>query len=107
MLPFYTRLTNIASCYVHAYPNAGLPNEMGGYDETKEEFSNNLAEFAAVGANMLGGCCGTDRTFIKALADRVQGLAPRVTPEAIKSTMLSGMQDFVFYPEMNFVNIGE
>ena len=69
MLPFYTRLTNIASCYVHAYPNAGLPNEMGGYDETKEEFSNNLAEFASVGANMLGGCCGTDRTFIKALSE--------------------------------------
>ena len=65
MLPFFKRLSKIATCYVHAYPNAGLPNEMGGYDESPESFADNVAEFAEFGINMLGGCCGTDKRYIK------------------------------------------
>jgi 5-methyltetrahydrofolate--homocysteine methyltransferase len=64
MLPFYKRLAGIATCYVHAYPNAGLPNEMGGYDETPEEFAQSMIDFVDAGINMVGGCCGTNHNFI-------------------------------------------
>lgn len=64
MLPFYKWLSNIATCYVHAYPNAGLPNEMGGYDETPEQFARSMRDFVDAGINMVGGCCGTTHTFI-------------------------------------------
>ncbi len=65
MLPFYKRLVNIATCYVHAYPNAGLPNEMGGYDETPEAFAISMRGFVEAGINMVGGCCGTNHHFIR------------------------------------------
>ena len=81
MRPFLQRLSKIANCYVHAYPNAGLPNAMGGYDETPEMFSKALKGFVDAGlVNMVGGCCGTTPPYIKMLADAVKDLTPRNLP---------------------------
>ena len=72
MYPFLQRLSNMSTTYVHAYPNAGLPNAMGGYDETPDEFSENLTKFALDGlVNMVGGCCGTNHLYIKELKRKV------------------------------------
>ena len=79
MHPFLQRLSKIAECYVHAYPNAGLPNAMGGYDETPENFAANMRKFATDGlVNMVGGCCGTTPNYIEALYDAVRGVQRRV-----------------------------
>jgi len=68
MHPFLQRLAMTATTYVHAYPNAGLPNEMGGYDETAEMFAEAVKKFAMEGlVSMVGGCCGTDPTYIRAV----------------------------------------
>ena len=108
MQPFLQRLSKIANCNVHAYPNAGLPNAMGGYDETPAEFAKTVREFATEGfVNMLGGCCGTTPDFIKALADAVEGLPRRVLPNNPPVTMFSGMTEFMFTSNIPFVNIGE
>ena len=81
MQPFLQRLAKIADCYVHAYPNAGLPNAMGGYDETPEAFAASVKEFVTEGLmNMVGGCCGTTPDFIKHLADAVKGMPRRELP---------------------------
>jgi 5-methyltetrahydrofolate--homocysteine methyltransferase len=122
MLPFIQRLSKISKTYIHAYPNAGLPNEMGGYDETPESFADNLKEFADYGINMLGGCCGTNAKYIKALASAVKGYPRREIKGATLSqlyenpsmplteeyfTMLSNQSEFIFRNDLNFVNIGE
>jgi 5-methyltetrahydrofolate--homocysteine methyltransferase len=76
--PFVQRISAIADCYVHAYPNAGLPNAMGGYDEKPHEFAANVKNFVTEGyVNMVGGCCGTTPDFIKQLADSVKGMPRR------------------------------
>lgn len=78
MLPFMQRLSKIANTNVHAYPNAGLPNAMGGYDETPEMFGEAMKKFADEGVlNMVGGCCGTNPDFIREVAKRVKGIPPR------------------------------
>jgi len=107
MLPFYKRLVSISTSYVHAYPNAGLPNEMGGYDETPEEFAKSMRGFVEAGINMVGGCCGTNHKFIKKLAEEVVHAPVRKLIHRQPYTRLSGMDEFVFYESMNFVNIGE
>jgi len=107
MLPFYKRLVSISTSYVHAYPNAGLPNEMGGYDETPEEFAKSMRGFVEAGINMVGGCCGTNHKFIKKLAEEVTHAPVRKLIPRQPYTRLSGMDEFVFYESMNFVNIGE
>ena len=107
MLPFIKRLSKVATTYVHAYPNAGLPNEMGGYDESPESFAENVKEFADEGINMLGGCCGTDSRFIKCLAEKVKNYPRREVPKSKNLTMISGQSEFVFHPSLNFVNVGE
>lgn len=72
MHPFLQRLSKIATTYVHAYPNAGLPNAMGGYDETPEMFGDAVSKYAVEGlVNMLGGCCGTGPEYIRALKNAV------------------------------------
>jgi len=72
MHPFLQRLSKIATTYVHAYPNAGLPNAMGGYDETPEMFVDAVSKYAVEGlVNMLGGCCGTGPEYIRALKNAV------------------------------------
>ena len=78
MKPFLTRLSEIAECRVLAYPNAGLPNEMGEYDQGPEDMAKQLQPFLDKGlVNVLGGCCGTTPDHIRAIANLVQGQAPR------------------------------
>jgi len=78
MKPFLQRLSKIATTRVHAYPNAGLPNAMGGYDETPEMFAEAIKEFANDGiVNMVGGCCGTNPEYIRQVKETVKGMLPR------------------------------
>lgn len=82
MRPHVEELAQIASCYVSVYPNAGLPNAMGEYDETPDEMATTVAEFAKEGwVNMMGGCCGTTPDHIKAIATQMKQYAPRSLPE--------------------------
>lgn len=82
MRPYIEELSDIAGCYVSAYPNAGLPNAMGEYDETPAEMADIVSAFAREGwINMLGGCCGTTPEHIKAIADAVKACKPRLLPE--------------------------
>jgi 5-methyltetrahydrofolate--homocysteine methyltransferase len=108
MIPFMQRLSKIANTYVHSYPNAGLPNAMGGYDETPEMFGETIKGFALEGlVNMVGGCCGTDPSFIKAVKEAVTGVPPRQIPENQHITMFSGLTEFIFRSNIPFVNVGE
>merc|ERR1719267_508337 len=100
MLPFMQALSNVAECFVHSYPNAGLPNAMGGYDDTPESFSNSVKLFLDNGlVNALGGCCGTTPEHIQAvdkmLSDAVaagKGFTPRVRPAAFNEMRISGLE---------------
>jgi 5-methyltetrahydrofolate--homocysteine methyltransferase len=77
-------LSQVADCYVSAHPNAGLPNAFAEYDETPEQMAGLIGEFARSGLlNMVGGCCGTTPAHIKAIADAVDGVAPRVLPSTV------------------------
>jgi 5-methyltetrahydrofolate--homocysteine methyltransferase len=81
MRPFLQRLSQISECYVSAYPNAGLPNAMGGYDQNPEDMAPLIASFARDGLlNMIGGCCGTTPPHLKAIAEAIKGIAPRQPP---------------------------
>ncbi len=106
--PFIEELSRIANVYVSLYPNAGLPNEFGGYDETPQSMSEVLEEFAKEGFfNIIGGCCGTTPEHIKAFAEIAKKYPPRKIPDLKPYLRLSGLEPLVFYPETNFVNIGE
>ena len=101
-------LGRIADTLVCAYPNAGLPNEFGLYDESPEHMAALIGEFAAAGLiNIAGGCCGTTPAHIRALADAVAGKAPRPIPELPRLLRLSGLEPFTLAPEIPFVNVGE
>ena len=101
-------LAGLAPCFVSAYPNAGLPNAFGGFDETPESMARDLGEWARSGfVNVVGGCCGTTPDHIRAIAQAVRGLAPRVRPEVPRRTRLSGLEALVLRPDSNFVNVGE
>lgn len=81
MRPYLEELSNVATCYVSCYPNAGLPNAMGEYDESPEHMAATIKEFAEAGfINIVGGCCGTTPAHIKAIADVVKNIAPRKVP---------------------------
>ena len=98
----------LADTLVCAYPNAGLPNEFGEYDETAETTSSLLAEFADSGlVNMLGGCCGTTPDHIRAIAQAVKGKAPRTVPTSDPHLRLSGLEPLTATPELGFMNVGE
>jgi 5-methyltetrahydrofolate--homocysteine methyltransferase len=89
-------LSRVADTRVSAYPNAGLPNEMGEYDETPEMMRDQLREWAESGLlNVVGGCCGTTPAHIRAIADAVEGLPPRKVPELDHRLRLSGLEPFV------------
>src|SRR5207237_7200083 len=89
-------------------PNAGLPNEFGGYDESPEFMAGLIGEFAAAGlVNVVGGCCGTTPEHIAAIARAVEGKAPRKIPEVPRLLRLSGLEAFALTPEIPFVNVGE
>lgn len=98
----------LADTFVCAYPNAGLPNEFGYYDESPEFMAELLGEFAEAGlVNVVGGCCGTTPDHIHAIAKAVAGKKPRALPEISKKLRLSGLESFVLTPEIPFVNVGE
>ncbi len=98
----------VADTLVCAYPNAGLPNEFGGYDESPEFMAGLIGEFAASGlVNIVGGCCGTTPDHIRAIADAVAPHKPRVIAEVPRRFRLSGLEPFELTPEIPFVNIGE
>jgi len=108
MRPYVEELAEVAGIPVTCYPNAGLPNELGAYDQTPEEMAAILAEFAASGfLNMVGGCCGTGPRHIRAIADAVAAYAPRTPPTPEKMLRLSGLEPFSLRPESLFCNIGE
>jgi 5-methyltetrahydrofolate--homocysteine methyltransferase len=101
-------LGRLADTFVCAYPNAGLPNEFGYYDESPEYMAELLSEFAQAGlVNVVGGCCGTTPAHIAAIAQAVAGKKPRVIPEQPKQLRLSGLESFTLTPEIPFVNVGE
>jgi 5-methyltetrahydrofolate--homocysteine methyltransferase len=97
MRPYIEELARIAGCFVTCYPNAGLPNAFGGYDETPAEMAATLAEFAANGwVNLLGGCCGSTPAHIQAIATAVAGLKPRPLPGSVVPALgLSGLEPLV------------
>ncbi len=108
MRPYLQRLGQIAECFVHAYPNAGLPNAMGGYDETAADLGTSLRDFAVSGLiNMAGGCCGTTPPHIKAIAQACEGVRPREPQPISTVTRLSGLEPLILTKNITFVNIGE
>lgn len=101
-------ISGLADTLVVAYPNAGLPNEFGEYDESPQATAEMLGEFARSGlVNIVGGCCGTTPDHIRAIAAAVEGVRPRKIPEIKPYLRLSGLEPFTLTPDTNFVNIGE
>ena len=108
MRPYVQELSRVAPVYMSVHPNAGLPNAFGGYDETASETSAILRDFAANGwVNIVGGCCGTTPEHVRAIAEAVRGLKPRVPPRPEAYLRLSGLEPLTFRPDLSFVNIGE
>ncbi len=92
---YVAELARVADTLVSAYPNAGLPNEMGGYDETPEAMAAHLGEWARTGlVNLVGGCCGTTAAHIAAIAKAVAGVAPRAVPDFPRRLRLAGLEPF-------------
>jgi 5-methyltetrahydrofolate--homocysteine methyltransferase len=101
-------IARVADTFVCAYPNAGLPNEFGGYDEGPALMASLLGEFAQAGlVNVVGGCCGTTPEHIGAMARAVAGSKPRALPSLPRQLRLSGLEAFALTPEIPFVNVGE
>ncbi|MDE2260415.1 MAG: methionine synthase [Betaproteobacteria bacterium] len=110
MRPYIEELARIADTFVSAHPNAGLPNPLAesGYDEGPAETAALLKEFAESGfLNIVGGCCGTTPAHIKAIAEAVKDLPPRLVPEIPPMTRLSGLEPFNIGEDSLFVNVGE
>ncbi|MGD2130415.1 MAG: methionine synthase [Lysobacterales bacterium] len=106
--PWLQELARVADCPLSLYPNAGLPNELGEYDDTPENMAGVLGEFARLGLlNLVGGCCGTTPAHIAAIAAAVRGEAPRKPPTRELYCRLSGLEPLTLTPDLNFVNIGE
>jgi 5-methyltetrahydrofolate--homocysteine methyltransferase len=106
--PYIEELARIAGTYVCAYPNAGLPNAFGEYDETPEQTAAILSEFAASGfVNMVGGCCGTTPAHISAMVRAVAGVATRPLPDIEPACRLSGLEPLAIDNNSLFVNVGE
>jgi 5-methyltetrahydrofolate--homocysteine methyltransferase len=105
---YVQELSRIADCHISAHPNAGLPNAFGGYDESPEMMAEHIAEWARSGLlNIVGGCCGTTPQHIAAIAQAVEGVAPRAIPSPEPLLRLSGLEPFNVGPTTNFVNVGE
>ncbi len=108
MRPYVEELSRVAPIYISCYPNAGLPNAFGGFDETPEKMAADLGDFAANGwLNIAGGCCGSTPAHIRAIAAAVKGLKPHVLSTPEPYTHFSGLEPLVIRPDTNFVNIGE
>ncbi len=108
MRPYLEELSNIAPCFISCYPNAGLPNQFGEYDQTAKEMTDLVKEFAQSGfINILGGCCGTTPEHIKLITQAVKDIAPRKIPEIPVQSAFSGLEPLIIRPDSNFINIGE
>jgi 5-methyltetrahydrofolate--homocysteine methyltransferase len=109
MRPSLVELAGLAPVFVSCYPNAGLPNAFGGYDQTPEQMAERLREFADSGLlNLVGGCCGTTDAHIRAIAEAVADRPPRVPPPPRRDlTRLSGLEVYTIGPDTNFTMIGE
>ncbi|EQA46279.1 methionine synthase [Leptospira broomii serovar Hurstbridge str. 5399] len=108
MRPYIEELSRVADCFISCYPNAGLPNAFGGYDQTPEEFGKFLGEFSAAGwLNIAGGCCGTTPDHIAAAAKAVVGNPPRIIPTIADFTRLSGLEPLNLTPDKGFIMVGE
>ena len=106
--PHLEDLSQIADCLISAYPNAGLPNELGGYDQSPEEMREYIREFVASGlVNIIGGCCGTTPDHIKAMADAVENMSPRKIPAKRTLSTYAGLEPLIVREDLNFINIGE
>jgi 5-methyltetrahydrofolate--homocysteine methyltransferase len=106
--PYVEELSRVADVPVSVHPNAGLPNEFGGYDQTPEEIAELLREFADSGfVNIVGGCCGTTPAHIEAIAKALDGAAPRRVPEIEPACRLAGLEPLVIDESSLFVNVGE
>ena len=106
--PFLEEISDVADLPVSCYPNAGLPNELGEYDDTPEHMAAVVRSFARDGfLNIVGGCCGTGPEHIRAMADAVRDLPPRVPPRRPRRTRLSGLEPLTIGPDSLFVNVGE
>ena len=108
MRPYIAALSRVAPVYLHCYPNAGLPNAFGGYDEDPPTTSRLLKEFAEAGfLNAAGGCCGTGPEHIRQIREALEGIAPRQVPTRTTRTHFSGLEPFEITPESGFVMVGE
>ncbi|ETZ24308.1 methionine synthase [Pedobacter sp. V48] len=108
MRPHIEELSAKAGCYVSAYPNAGLPNEFGAYDEMPHETAHLVEDFIQHGfVNIVGGCCGTTPEHIGCIAEKAKNVAPRKIPQIDPYLRLSGLEPVTITPESIFVNIGE
>ncbi len=108
MRPYIAELSKIAHVNISAYPNAGLPNEFGEYDQTADEMGNLVLDFAENGfVNILGGCCGSTPEHIGRMAELVKGIEPRKAPKPRQYSQYSGLEPLVLRENTNFVNVGE
>ncbi len=108
MRPHIEALSKAATCFVSVYPNAGLPDEFGEYNESPDDMATQLDDFAKQGfMNIVGGCCGTTAEHIEMIADVASQYKPRQIPDQEPYLRLSGLEPLVIRPETNFVNIGE
>jgi 5-methyltetrahydrofolate--homocysteine methyltransferase len=108
MAPFVEELARLSPLLVFAYPNAGLPNEFGGYDLGPGDMAEAMGAWTKDGwLNLVGGCCGTTPEHISAIADAVHGSRPRVPPKPHRFTHLSGFESLTIRPESNFIMVGE
>lgn len=106
--PHVRELSGLCERFVSVHPNAGLPNELGAYDETPQKMAAKIKEFAESGwVNIVGGCCGTTPDHIRAIAQTIQGMTPRIPPTRRHQLRLSGLEAFNVTPGSLFVNIGE
>lgn len=108
MIPLIAEVASFAPCAVSCYPNAGLPNEMGEYDETPSQMAESVRKMALAGSvNIVGGCCGTTPEHIKAVAEAVKGISPRAIPEPDDILYVSGLESVAVDRKNNFTNVGE
>lgn len=108
MIPLIAEVASFAACAVSCYPNAGLPNEMGEYDESPSRMAESVRKMALAGSvNIVGGCCGTTPEHIKAVAEAVKGISPRAIPEPDDVLYASGLESVAVDRKNNFTNVGE
>ena len=106
--PYVQELSNLAHCRISVYPNAGLPNEFGEYDQTADQMGVLMDDFVDSGfVNILGGCCGTTPSHIRRMAEYVQNKTPRTVPQQRFNSQYSGLEPLVVRPNSNFINVGE